>query len=377
MEHARRKVLLVLDKHSATADGDQEHLVEVQGDGIAQGKISKTALVRIGQDGCRAIGGISMQPQAIRVGDSLQGMHIINRAEIGRSDGGDKTEGPFSIGNVFLDHRLQLGHIHLASLVDRHLADRLVAKSKQMAALLHREVADLGRVQPEVRVAGRQAKLLHIVGEHLIAVPIAGKEDGGKVGLGTTRGERAIGIPVIPIQLAKLANHLDLDLGGDGTLVPGIHRLVEGRDHLFGGKAFQKAGTMQVRHVVGRGDVDEPGNNLLLHLPQHLGIAFAMLRKHGVVDAGFELVGGQASIGLFPLHATENRLRRGLDHPLVFDLAFRLLGKQDCVLICHRHRRLPRRQPLQKPSAWCQSRPWRRSAHPDSASWRRRDRHAP
>ena len=164
-----------------------------------------------------------MKPHAISVAQLPQFFQWIDTAEISRSNRCGNTERQIAICNIFLNQFFQRFNVHLHGTVDRHFDHCLISHTHKMGTFFHGKVGNFRSIHPELAEIFRQTVLFDIVVQFFIAEPIPRQQQTGQIGLGTAGSEHSVGIFIITVHPAEIADDFNLYFRRHRSLIPGVH----------------------------------------------------------------------------------------------------------------------------------------------------------
>ncbi len=233
----------------AAADGLEELLVEVQGNGIHQLDTVEVIAILFRHQQCAAPGRIHVNPDILLRRQFRNRPQRINSARVGGSCGGNDRQNLFTVGIALRDFRSQIGQIHARTFVSFHLDNGLIAEAHQRHILLHGEVRAVGAQHPDLTQIAHQTILLDGVALTR-KESIARQHQTHHVALGAAAGEDTGVAWLVPQTGTQPLDQFYLDNGRRRALIPGVHALVSGVDHHFRRLAYHQAWAVEVRHTL-------------------------------------------------------------------------------------------------------------------------------
>ena len=233
----------------AAADGLEELLVEVQGDGIHQLDAVQVVTILLRHQQRAAPGRINVYPDVLLSGQLCNRTQRVNSTGIGCTCRCDDRQNLLAVRVALLNFRRQIGQIHAGKFVRFHLHHGLVAQTHQRHVFLHGEVCVFGAQHANFAQISHQTVLLN--GVTLTREErIASQHQAHQVALGTAAGEDTCVAGLITHAGTQPLDQLDLNNGCGRALIPGVHTLVSGVDQHFRRLAYHQAWAVQVRHTL-------------------------------------------------------------------------------------------------------------------------------
>ena len=135
-----------LVENTAAADGEVEPLVGVERNGVGFG-YAVEEMARGGESGKAAVSGVDVEPEALTANETGEVANGIDGAGGGGTGAGDDAEGEPAGAAVFVDEAVEVGEVHLETVIHADVTDVCLAEAEHGGGLGNREVSFPGDVQ--------------------------------------------------------------------------------------------------------------------------------------------------------------------------------------------------------------------------------------